>query len=128
MIRLAQPQNVKTEYSIKGTTWRHPQVPSIKVPRRTAAAIAVMEAGITDYETIGSAVGLTSDEVERIDLAIDTATRQLGIKGIPDGVFFDLRNKIRCPGCAAWITIAPCVACCMQKARARERAVGRATV
>lgn len=82
-----------------------------KVPRRTAAVMALMHTGISDHAQIASAVGLTTREVLRIDLSRDPHIRRLGVDGIPPGEFFHLRRSVRCPRCAAWITVAPCVTC-----------------
>ena len=98
----------------KGTVrkpWRHPLKRSIKVPHRAAAAIAVMEMGVSDYTIIASAVGLTVEEVERIDMAEDSPIRQLSCEGIPYGEYFTLEKDIRCPKCHAMVKFAPCVAC-----------------
>lgn len=92
-------------------TWRHPSNRAIAVPPRAAAAIAVMEMGISDYNEIAEAVGLSVADVKRIDAAEDRCIRDLGILGIPDGFYFNLSKKVRCRKCYAWVTIAPCVAC-----------------
>ena len=91
--------------------WRHPTQRGIKVPYAAAAAISLMEMGITDYERIGAAVGLKPDEVERIDMAEDKSIRQLCLAGVPYGHYFTLESHIRCPKCSGMITLAPCVAC-----------------
>lgn len=83
----------------------------IKVPYAAAAAISLMEMGITDYERIAQAVGLQAAEVERIDMAEDKAIRQLCLAGIPYGHYFTLESRIRCPKCSGLVTLAPCVAC-----------------
>jgi len=73
----------------------------IKVPHRAAAAIAVMEMGVSDYSVIASAVGLTVEEVERIDRAEDSPIRQLSCEGIPYGEYFTLEghplSQVPCP-------------------------------
>jgi hypothetical protein len=91
--------------------WRHPLKRNIKVPHRTAAAIAVMEMGVSDYSVIATAVGLTIDEVKQIDMAEDSPIRQLCCEGIPYGEYFTLEREIRCPKCHAKVRFAPCVAC-----------------
>jgi hypothetical protein len=91
--------------------WRHPLKLYIEVPYRVAAAIAVMEMGISDYSVIAGAVGLTVEEVERIDMAEDSSVRLLAVAGIPAGEFFKLDNRVRCPKCQAKLRIAPCIAC-----------------
>lgn len=91
--------------------WRHPTQRGIKVPYAAAAAISLMEMGITDYERIGLAVGLDAGEIERIDMAEDKAIRQLCLAGVPYGHYFTLESHIRCPKCSGMITLAPCVAC-----------------
>jgi hypothetical protein len=91
--------------------WQHPTKLSIEVPYRVAAAIAMMEMGISDYSVIGGAVGLTVDEVQRVDMADDVSVRQLAVAGIPAGEFFRLDHRVRCPKCQAKLSIAPCIAC-----------------
>jgi hypothetical protein len=91
--------------------WRHPLHRAIEVPYRVAAAIAVMEMGISDYRLIAEAVGLTEAEVRGIDTAEDSLVRQLAVAGIPIGEFFKLDCRIRCPKCQARVVIAPCVSC-----------------
>jgi len=102
--------------SRRGNAWRHPSDAQLRVPRKTAAAIAVMEMGIKDYRLIGEAVGLEAADVKEIDLAGDGPIRRLGVQGIPAGEYFNLRTTICCPKCGAKVTIAPCVACSSQKA------------
>jgi len=92
--------------------WQHPMKLHIEVPYRVAAAIAVMEMGISDYSVIAGAVGLTVEEVERVDMAEDPSVRQLAVVGIPAGEFFRLDDRVRCPKCQAKLSIAPCLACC----------------
>ena len=96
---------------IRGEKWQHPLHEDIRVPRKIAAAIALFQTGITTYVTIAKAVGLSVDEVEYIDAAQEHSIRQLAIVGIPQGDYFRLRQKVRCPKCNSWITLAPCVAC-----------------
>ena len=91
--------------------WRHPLKRSIEVPYRVAAAIAVMEMGITEYSVIADAVGLSIEEVERVDCVEDTSVRQLALRRIPIDVLFKLENHVRCPRCQAEVALAPCVAC-----------------
>ncbi len=81
------------------------------MPYAAAAAISLMEMGITDYDRIGAAVGLDASEVQRIDMAEDKAIRQLCLAGVPYGHYFTLESHIRCPKCSGMITLAPCVAC-----------------
>jgi hypothetical protein len=85
--------------------------PAIEVPYRVAAAIAVMEMGISEYRVIAEAVGLTTAEVRDIDAAKDSSVRQLAVAGIPMGEFFKLDHRVRCPRCQAKVEIAPCVTC-----------------
>ncbi|MBN2292663.1 MAG: hypothetical protein JXM70_09570 [Pirellulales bacterium] len=91
--------------------WRHPLKPHIKVPYYVAAAVAVMEMGISEYSIIADAVGLTIQEVERIDMVEDPAVRKLALAGIPIGESFKLRRRVRCPKCQAKVGLAPCIAC-----------------
>ncbi|MBN2022435.1 MAG: hypothetical protein JW809_06535 [Pirellulales bacterium] len=91
--------------------WRHPLKRHIEVPYRVAAAIAVMEMGVSEYSTIAHAVGLTLEEVERVDMVEDAAVRQLALARIPEGEWFKLAHRIRCPKCQATVGVVPCVAC-----------------
>jgi hypothetical protein len=91
--------------------WRHPRKRDIEVPYRIAAAIAVMEMGVSEYSVIANAVGLTVEEVERIDMVEDAAVRKLALAKIPLGESFKLDNRVRCPKCHAKVGLAPCVAC-----------------
>ncbi|MFV2069130.1 MAG: hypothetical protein ACC645_19355, partial [Pirellulales bacterium] len=76
----------------------------LRVPRQTAAVLALIETGITDYEVLSAAVGLSIEEVRQIDMAHDPEIRRLGIHGLPSGEYFRLRNRVRCPKCSAWLT------------------------
>ena len=95
----------------RSSLWRHPLEHCIRVPYRIAAAIAVMEMGIREYSVIAKAVGLTVEEVERVDMVEDSAVRQLALAGIPVGESFKLDFRVRCPKCHAKVRIAPCIAC-----------------
>jgi hypothetical protein len=97
--------------SRRSRRWQHPLKLSIEVPYQVAAAIAVMEMGICEYSVIAAAVGLTVEEVERVDMAEDSSVRQLAVAGIPAGEFFRLDNRVRCPKCQAKLSVAPCLAC-----------------
>jgi hypothetical protein len=101
--------------------WRHPINTDIRVPYKTAAAMAVMEMGITDYGDIAEAVGLSSDEVKRIDDVEDDGVRRLCHERIPLGEYFKLAIYLRCPRCAAKTTIAPCPTCMAEDIRPRPR-------
>ncbi len=92
--------------------WRHPFRREIEVPYRVAAAIAVMQMGISDYPVIARAVGLTVEEVERVDTAETSSVRQLALARIPLGESFKLVEPIRCPKCQAEVSLVPCIACC----------------
>lgn len=92
--------------------WQHPLSRCIRVPYRIAAAIAVMEMGVSDYAVIARAVGLTVEEVRRVDSLEDLSVRQLALARIPAGEFFKLDNRVGCPRCQAKVGFAPCVACC----------------
>ena len=91
-------------------SWRHPLKPHIEVPYRVGAAIAVMEMGISEYSLIAEAVGLSVEEVERVDMVEDAAVRQLALAGIPAGESFKLSRRIRCPKCQGKVGLAPCIA------------------
>jgi hypothetical protein len=91
--------------------WRHPIQRHIEVPYRVAAAIAVMEMGVSEYPVIAHAVGLTVGEIKRIDLVEDATVKKLAVAGIPVGEWFRLDHLVRCPRCQAKVAVAPCVAC-----------------
>jgi len=109
--------DIKTRHRQKrnGTCWRHPTDVRLRVPRKTAATIALMEMGITDYAVIAAAVDLDVNEVKQIDLTTEGPIRRLGVEGIPVGEYFNLRTVVCCPKCGAKVTIAPCVACSTRK-------------
>jgi hypothetical protein len=90
-----------------------------RVPRRVAAVIAVMEMGITDYSKIARAVGISVQEVQRIDRADDPLVRKLAGRRRQTRQYFTLARAIRCPKCSAKVTIAPCVACDSRTAQAQ---------
>lgn len=94
--------------------WRHPIKRDLVVPYQAAAVIALMEMGLSDYAAIADAVGLSVEEVARIEGAQDRAVRQLCVERIPIGQYFKLRTLIRCPRCSARISMAPCIACACQ--------------
>jgi hypothetical protein len=98
----------------------HPARSAADLPRSVAATLALIETGLHDYATIASAVGLTAADVRRIDMSDDPLIRRLGVDGLPRGEFFHLRRKVRCPKCAAWIVLAPCVACHVEKKTGEE--------
>ena len=91
--------------------WQYPFKPHIKVPYRVAAAIAVMEMGISDYSVIADAVGLTIEEVEGVDMAEDPVVRQIALARIPIDESFKLQHRVRCPKCQAKVSLVPCIAC-----------------
>lgn len=70
-----------------------------------------MEMGIREYSVIARAVGLTVEEIERIDMAIDRSVRRLALIGIPIDAAFKLEARVRCPRCQADVGLAPCIAC-----------------
>ncbi len=92
-------------------TWRHPLRRSIEVPYSTAVAMALIQMGVRDYAAIAVAACLSVKEVQRIDMAEDRLVRQLGVAGIPQGVYFKLHETVRCPKCNALVKMAPCIAC-----------------
>jgi hypothetical protein len=57
--------------------WQHPLYHAIEFPYQVAAAIAVMEMGISEYGVIAEAVGLTVAELKVIGTAADTKIRQI---------------------------------------------------
>jgi len=70
-----------------------------------------MEMGVSEYSVIANAVGLTVEEVERVDMAEEPTVRLLALARIPISESFKLDNYVRCPKCEARVGIAPCVAC-----------------
>lgn len=92
-------------------TWRHPFQRAIEVPYSTAVVMAMIQMGVSDYAVIARATGLRVADVRRIDMVEDCAVRQLGLAGIPHGVYFKLQEKVRCPKCKALVRMAPCIAC-----------------
>ena len=107
--RAASVRGGKREH--RNRLWRHPLKRYIEVPYRIAAAIAVMEMGISEYSVIARAVGLTVEEVERVDMVEESAVRQLALARIPVGESFKLDHRVRCPKCQAKVGLAPCIAC-----------------
>lgn len=94
-----------------GRIWRHPLHRSIKVPYATAVAMALIQMGVRDYAVIARAACLRVEDVRRIDMTEDCRVRQLGVAGIPHGVYFRLHERVRCPRCKALVKMAPCIAC-----------------
>ncbi len=99
------------EKATRRRPWRHPRNRKVVLPYRTAAAVALMEMGISDYGVIAEAVGLSTQEIKRIDKAEDEPVRLLSTLGIPSGEYFKLEKEVRCPKCHARVVLAPCVAC-----------------
>lgn len=91
--------------------WRHPTKSDIRVPYKTAAAMAVMEMGITDFDDIAEAVGLTVADIKRIDQVEEEGVRRLCSERIPYGEYFKLAIHLRCPRCSAKTIMAPCATC-----------------
>lgn len=91
--------------------WRHPTNAKVTLPYASAAVIALIELGLSDYSVIAEAVGLNVEDVQRIDNAEDVVVRQLAVEGLPHGEYFKLRARIRCPKCNGLIVIAPCISC-----------------
>ena len=83
----------------------------VPVPKKTAAVLALIQMGVTSYTEIARAVGLSVDEVARIDAAEDKAVRQLATGGFPKGTYVRLQRKTRCPKCNSLVNLVPCVAC-----------------
>lgn len=95
----------------KGRIWRHPDDRAITLPYESAAALAVMAAGVSDYQVIADAVGMTRKEVRQLDNSQDQSVKRLVVNGLPEGQFFKLRERLRCPKCGAPIILVPCVSC-----------------
>jgi len=103
-----------------GTNGKHARRKK-ELPARVGAAVAVMRMGYSDYSEIASAVGLSEDEVRRIDMAEDRRIRELASRGIPNGKRYTLVQSIRCPKCREKITLVPCVVCDSREALAEEK-------
>jgi hypothetical protein len=82
-----------------------------RLPLRVETALAVMQMGVTDYAEIASTVGLTEEQVERIDLSEDVRIRSLAARGLSPEKRYRLVRPLRCPKCRSRITIAPCLTC-----------------
>lgn len=93
----------------------------LPISRPAAAAITLMQAGVTDLSVIAAAVGLPLAEVERIDAAEDPTIRKLAVQGIPDDLVFRLRKAVVCPTCGRRIFLVPCVSCKIARLREAER-------
>ena len=104
-------------HSLSERAWRHPSKDGLVVPCKYAAAIAVMQMGISDFRTIALAVDLEVMQVEQIDSAQDPLVRELALEGIPVGEFFKLRSQIVCPTCNRSVSLAPCLACAHHRHR-----------
>jgi hypothetical protein len=92
----------------------------LPVSRQVAAAIVLMQSGISDLSLIATAVGLTRDEVERIDAADDPGVRKVASQGPPEEFVFRLRHKVTCPMCGSRIYLVPCMSCKIARLRAAE--------
>ena len=99
----------------------------LPVSRQVAAAIVLMQSGVSDFALIASAVGLTQEEVERIDTAEDSHVRRLAVSGVPDDFVFRLRTSVACPSCGRRIYLIPCLACRIARSYARPRRRGRSS-
>ena len=66
------------------------------------AIYSFAELGMQEFETQRYLTGLLEKE---------GFTIQLGVAGIPHGVYFKLHEKVRCPKCNALVRVAPCIAC-----------------
>ena len=109
MIRRSEPTPPK----------KHRKTPlSPAVASRASVVIALMEMGLSDYDKIADAVGLTSADIRRIDMAEDAKIRRLATQGTPEGTYYTLRRPIRCPGCDGKVTLVPCVVCQIRRASA----------
>ena len=92
-------------------TWRDPRKRGFELPYQMAAAVAVMQMGVRDFQVIAAAVGLSVDEIAKIDRADDDTVRHLAISGFPPGERLRLREAIRCPRCRGRTQVAPCALC-----------------
>ena len=99
----------------------------LPVSPQVAAAIVLMQSGISDLSLVAAAVGLTRDEVERIDAADDPGVRKIASQGTPEEFVFRLRHNVTCPMCGSRIYLVPCMSCKIARRRAAE-SQGRTTV
>ena len=76
-----------------------------------AAAVYLLQAGLSDYKQVADAIGVSVAHVRRIEAADDPAVRRAMSKSSADGTSVRLRKPIRCPGCGRRIFLVPCVAC-----------------
>ena len=88
---------------------------SAQISRSTAAVIALIQAGITDYAVIARAARLTVNDVQQIDAATDGNVRCLAVQGVPRDAYYHLHTKVTCPGCGRAINLVPCVACAVAR-------------
>lgn len=101
----------------------HTSSAALPVSRGVAAAVTLMCSGISNLSLIAAAVGLTPEEVERIDAADDPEVRRLAVRGIPDNFIFRLRVKVTCPTCGSRIYLVPCVSCKLAQLLVQQRSV-----
>jgi hypothetical protein len=76
-----------------------------------AAAVYLLQAGLSDYKQVADAIGVSVAHVRRIEAADDPAVRRAMRKPFGDCPAVRLRKPIRCPGCGRRIFLVPCVAC-----------------
>lgn len=81
------------------------------LPTRVEAALAVMQMGIKDYDTIAATVGIAREDVSEIDHSQDQRIRRLAVEGLDPDKRFHLVRPLRCPKCRSRITVAPCLTC-----------------
>ena len=100
------------QQSTKHTTKTPARAVANQLPLRVEAALAVMQMGFSDYAEIASAVGLSEEQVESIDMSEDVRIRSAAAHGLSPEKRYRLVRPLRCPKCRGRITIAPCLTCC----------------
>jgi hypothetical protein len=99
---------------------------SAKLSQRAVAAIELMLRGMSNMDRIAAAVGLSIDEVKRLEAANDPRVRQIIAEGPPPGFVFRLRSVIICPGCGCRIFLVPCMTCRTMRSKAPRSTIGLA--
>ena len=88
----------------------------MKIPQnKVLAVIALIRAGLMDLPQLACAVGLTLEQVHRIDEAEDPAIRQIALANLPEDFVFRLRERVTCPSCGGKIFLVPCLQCRIEK-------------
>ena len=70
-------------------------------PEPLCQSAALIHGGLSDYDVIADAAGVSRRDVENIDQATDPYVRKLAVRGLHDGLICRLRKTINCPKCGA---------------------------